>query len=86
MKTKKNSGARAWADPDDAPRLTRAWFAKADLYQGEKRINKGGRPKSAAPKIAIHIRLSPDVLSHFKASGPGWQTRIDQALRKAARL
>ena len=33
-------------------------------------------------KVAVSIRLSPDVLSHFKAKGPGWQSRIDAALRK----
>ena len=33
-----------------------------------------------APKQAISIRLSQDVLTHFKAEGPGWQTRIDQVL------
>jgi len=86
MRTKKSTGARGLIDPDDAPRLTRAWFEKADLYRGKKLVNKGGRPKSRAPKIAIHIRLSPDVLAHFKSGGPGWQTRIDATLRKAARL
>lgn len=45
-----------------------------------------GRPKSAASKRSVHLRLSPDVLDHFRATGPGWQTRIDEALRKAAKL
>jgi uncharacterized protein (DUF4415 family) len=31
--------------------------------------------------VAISIRLSEDVLSRFKASGPGWQSRIDSALK-----
>jgi uncharacterized protein (DUF4415 family) len=39
-----------------------------------------GRPKLERPKERINIRLSPDVLNHFKASGEGWQTRIDAAL------
>jgi uncharacterized protein (DUF4415 family) len=30
--------------------------------------------------------LSPDVLAYFRKTGPGWQTRIDEALRKAAKL
>jgi uncharacterized protein (DUF4415 family) len=30
----------------------------------------------------VSIRLSPEVISHFKAKGPGWQSRIDDALRK----
>ena len=44
-----------------------------------------GRPvgsTKAAPKERINIRLSPDVLQHFRAHGQGWQTRIDAALRQ----
>ncbi|MDO9058605.1 MAG: BrnA antitoxin family protein, partial [Bradyrhizobium sp.] len=43
-------------------------------------------PQKTPTKVAVSIRLSPDVLSHFKAKGPGWQSRIDEALRKAAKL
>ena len=42
---------------------------------------KMGRPIADNPKKAVSIRLSPDVLSSFKATGRGWQTRIDNALR-----
>ncbi len=45
-----------------------------------------GRPRVPAPKKSVHLRLSPDVLSHFRQTGPGWQTRIDDALRKVAKL
>ena len=45
-----------------------------------------GRPKKVAPKEAVNIRLDPDVLEHFRAGGPGWQSRINEALRKAAGL
>jgi len=45
-----------------------------------------GRPKSAAPKEAVKLRLDPDVLAHFRATGPGWQTRVNKALREAAGL
>ncbi len=40
-----------------------------------------GRPRSEHSKVPINIRLSRDVLEAFKASGPGWQTRMDEALR-----
>lgn len=40
-----------------------------------------GRPPSVRPKVPINIRLSPDVLEAFKSTGPGWQTRMDEALR-----
>ena len=41
-----------------------------------------GRPKAAITKERITIRLSPDVLGAFRATGQGWQTRVDAALRE----
>ncbi|WP_297486950.1 BrnA antitoxin family protein [Ferrovum sp.] len=38
-------------------------------------------PQKAPPKVSTTIRLSPDVLQAFRASGDGWQTRIDAALK-----
>ncbi len=65
-------------DPDTAPDLSRDdWpekFAKATVRRG--------RPPVARPKVSTTIRLSQDVIGHFKAGGRGWQTRIDQALRE----
>lgn len=40
-----------------------------------------GRPKAAVTKERITIRLSPDVVGAFRATGDGWQTRVDAALR-----
>jgi len=40
-----------------------------------------GRPKAPVTKERITIRLSPDVVQTFRASGDGWQTRVDAALR-----
>ncbi len=85
MGKKKNAIASAWVDPDDAPELTDEWFDTADYYEGDKLVRRG-RPKSDAPKQATSLRLDPDVLDHYRATGPGWQSRINQALRKAARL
>ncbi len=44
-------------------------------------LPKRGRPVSETPKKSVNIRLSPDILTSFKATGKGWQTRIDNALR-----
>jgi uncharacterized protein (DUF4415 family) len=44
--------------------------------------NRGGRPKSAAPKIQTAIRFDPDVLEQLKATGRGWQTRVNDAMRE----
>ncbi len=41
-----------------------------------------GRPKAAATKAHVNIRLDADVLDAFKATGRGWQTRINKALRE----
>ena len=85
MKTKKRTTKSKWVSPDDAPRLDRDWFERAEIWDGSKQIRRG-RPKSAAPKRATNIRLDSDVLDHYRATGPGWQSRINQALRKAAGL
>ncbi|MBT3347316.1 MAG: BrnA antitoxin family protein [Thiotrichales bacterium] len=47
-------------------------------------VKKMGRPKSDNPKKAISIRLSNDTLDFFKATGKGWQSRIDEVLTKYA--
>ena len=70
----------AWVDPDDAPELDEDFFVHADLYHGETLIRRG-RPRKARPKEAVSIRLSPEVVEAFRAEGPGWQTRIDEALK-----
>jgi uncharacterized protein (DUF4415 family) len=86
MSGKKGASGTTWTDPDDAPELTEEWFPKADLYEAGKLIRRGGRPKKAAPKEAVSIRLDPDIVAHFRAGGPGWQSRINAALRKVAGL
>lgn len=45
-----------------------------------------GRPRAETPKVSTTIRLDPDVLAAFKSDGPGWQSRINAALRKVAGL
>ncbi len=65
---------------EEIPELTDEWFAQADLRVDGKLVRRG-RPRIAAPKQAVSIRLSPDVLAHFRAGGRGWQSRIDEALR-----
>jgi uncharacterized protein (DUF4415 family) len=85
MQTKKPGTESKWVYPDDAPHLTREWFVRADRYHGDKMVRRG-RPKSANPKEAVSLRLDPDVLEYFRKSGPGWQSRINEALRKVAGL
>jgi uncharacterized protein (DUF4415 family) len=72
-------------DPNDAE-ATRAFFAQADLVRKGKVIRRGKRGAQKAPtKKLVSLRLSPDVIDHFKSGGRGWQTRIDSTLRDAIR-
>lgn len=85
MKKKSAAGANTWVDPDDAPELTDAHFAKADLYEGERLVRRG-RPVSENPKRQISLRVEAEVLERYRATGPGWQSRMNAALRKAVGL
>ena len=60
---------------DELPELTDAMLARAT-------VNKGGRPVSANPRQLISLRLPSDVIALWKATGPGWQTRMAERLSK----
>lgn len=64
---------------DEVPEMSAEWFERAEVRNGDRVIRRG-RPKSAAPKEHINIRLSARVVEYFKSTGPGWQSRIDAAL------
>lgn len=66
--------AAAMSDPDAIPYTDAEWKAV-------KPTLKRGRPPAAVTKERITIRLSPEVLQAFRASGEGWQTRVDAALK-----
>jgi uncharacterized protein (DUF4415 family) len=84
MRKSRRAGASTWVDPDDAPELTDEHFLRADVYEGRKLVRRGrGRPPLDRPKEAVKLRLSADVLEHFRAGGPGWQTRINRTLERS---
>lgn len=70
--------------------LTDADFARAKpftalpkgLQEKLRRVGERG-PQKAPKKKLVSLRLSANVLEHFKASGAGWQTRIDETLKRA---
>jgi len=81
------------SNPDENPEWTRADFARAakftagvklkDIKPGQFASMVGKRgPQKTPTKIPVSIRLSPEVVNHFKSKGPGWQSRIDTALRR----
>ena len=80
MSAKKLVTPSTLVNPDDAPELTDEWFQRADLYEGGKLLRRG-RPKAEVTKTPIKLRLDPDIIEAFKASGRGWQTRMNDALR-----
>jgi uncharacterized protein (DUF4415 family) len=69
---------------DEIPELTDEWFDQAEHWVGDKFVSKrgAGRPPSDRPKQQVTLRLDADVIEHFRATGPGWQTRINAALRE----
>jgi uncharacterized protein (DUF4415 family) len=60
---------------EELPELTDDMLARG-------RVNKGGRPRSANPRKLISIRLPEDVIQRWRATGPGWQTRMADRLAK----
>ena len=52
------------------------------LASGKARIISRGRPKKANPKKSVNIRFSSDVLARLRASGRGWQTKVDEVMRE----
>src|SRR5205085_10575133 len=72
-------------DYAEIPELTDADFARGVLHIGGVPVPRG-RPKSTDPKQPVSLRLDADVIAHFRRAGRGWQSRINSALRKAARL
>lgn len=81
-----------WVDPDDAPELTDEFFSKATpmvegrvvpftefTAEAKKRM---GRPPAEVIRPTLNMRVDPDVLDALKASGKGWQTRLNALLRR----
>ena len=70
------------ADPD-AHELTDEEMAELRPLSEMKRAP--GRPKAESTKERVTIRLSPEVTAYFRATGKGWQTRLNAALREYVR-
>lgn len=60
---------------EELPELTEEMLARAT-------INKGGRPRAVNPRKQLTLRLPVDVIERWKATGPGWQTRMAERLSK----
>lgn len=60
---------------EELPEMTEEMFARTVF-------KKAGRPRSPNPKQMISLRLPSEVLARWKATGPGWQTRMAKRLEK----
>lgn len=78
------------ADFDENPEWTEETFARAkpfkemfpEQYASWKK-NKGGRPPVETPKVHIGFRLAADVVQGVRATGPGYNARVERVLREA---
>ncbi|MVW72160.1 BrnA antitoxin family protein [Bordetella sp. 15P40C-2] len=65
--------------------INRGIAADPDTYvpsdEAFARMKRRGRPRSDAPKVQLTVRYDRDVVDAFKAEGPGWQSRMNDALR-----
>ena len=81
---------RDMREVSDNPELTEADFAKARPFSEAfpdlaASIRKGRGPNKSPTKKLVSLRLSPEVIEHFRSTGAGWQSRIDETLRKAVK-
>jgi uncharacterized protein (DUF4415 family) len=63
------------ADPD-------TYEVPPEDFAKMKRLGARGRPRLERPKISLTVRYDADVVEAFKATGDGWQTRMNDALRE----
>lgn len=82
-----------WLEPEDLAEWTEDQFRRAALYKKGKLVRpadgtltRPGRPKLKNPKQQVTLRLDQAVVERFRATGAGWQTRINDALRKSLGL
>ena len=60
---------------EELPELTSGMLKRAT-------VNKGGRPRSISSHLAVSLRLPVEIVDRWKATGPGWQTRMVERLSK----
>jgi uncharacterized protein (DUF4415 family) len=63
------------ADPD-------TFEVPAEAFKQMKRLGSRGRPRLESPKVLLSIRYDADIIERFRATGEGWQTRMNDALRE----
>lgn len=67
---------------DEIPELTDEWMAEAEFYIGDRFVRRG---PPGAPQGPVSVYLLPAIVDHFRASGPGWQARVNEVLMEVVR-
>ena len=90
MSENEKSIKQDWVDPDDAPEWTEEVFDRAQVSrkgqvvrEATGTMTKRGRPRLAVPKKQVSVRLDQIVIEKLQATGPGWQTRMTEILKRA---
>jgi uncharacterized protein (DUF4415 family) len=92
MNVKSQNLPQTWVDPDDAAELDDEFYDKGTWRIGDKVVSREealaeaskprGRPLGSGTKVSTTIRFDAEVLAAFKATGDGWQTRMNDALKE----
>jgi uncharacterized protein (DUF4415 family) len=89
MPAKRSASRRSWSSDlkkVDATPIKRAHYRELPalteqmIARGE--VRRAGRPRATNPRVQLTIRLPADVLARWKATGPGWQTRMAERLSR----
>lgn len=89
-----NKPSTPWVDPDDAPPITTADLQRATFHIGGRQVSRAefqqdlikrppGRPPVAVKRPMLSMRVDVEVLARLRASGKGWQTRVNALLKEA---
>jgi uncharacterized protein (DUF4415 family) len=94
MSAKSKNTPQNWVDHDEAPELDEEFFDKGVWKIGERVVSRDegskaaalmlrrGRPKAEQTKLSLTVRYDADIIAAFKATGAGWQSRMNAALRE----
>jgi uncharacterized protein (DUF4415 family) len=93
MNVKSQDSPKPWVDPDDAPELTDDFLEQGEWKIGAQAVSAAvgavalrealsrGRPKAQSTKLSLTVRYDAEVIDAFKATGKGWQARMNDALK-----
>ena len=93
MKENNMHSTSNWVDPDDAPEITSELLSSGTKMVGDKAVSRSefdsavkklrvGRPPLKNPKLLVSIRYDAKIIEYFKATGKGWQSRVNEVLAK----